>query len=191
MSKHIISGKTGEEAGIRGKWSFNEAIIVFTAKWSHYTHSRMSVVCKSHCACMCVLISTSSCLLASSFLCMRDSLVRRLLKCMSLIMLALFVVTSFTDWENKRSFINTKNLTLWCVMSYKMMWYYVILNTGWLRQIREKSWTNQNDKLLFLRVVGDAERSHCLFEVFVCRLLGAPVNTVIQTIHVLFINAAR
>lgn len=50
---------------------------------------------------MYVCVFTSSCLLASSFLSMRDSLVRRLLKCMSLIMLARFVVTSFTDCKKQ------------------------------------------------------------------------------------------
>lgn len=37
--------------------------------------------------------------------------------------------------------------------------------------------TNQDDELLFLRVVGDAERTHGLFEVFVCGFLGAPDDT--------------
>lgn len=60
----------------------------------------MSLSFRGECA---VCVCTSSCLLASSFLCMRDSLVRRLLKCMSFIMFALFVVTSFTDCKNKQS----------------------------------------------------------------------------------------
>lgn len=37
--------------------------------------------------------------------------------------------------------------------------------------------THQDDQLLLLRVVGDAEGPHCLLEVFVCRLLGTPVHT--------------
>ena len=47
-------------------------------------------------------VCTSSWRLASSFLCIKDSLVRKLLKCMSLIMLARLVVTSFTDYRPKK-----------------------------------------------------------------------------------------
>lgn len=43
-------------------------------------------------------------------------------------------------------------------------------------ELRDGSATHQDDQLLLLRVVGDAEGPHRLLEVFVRRLLRTPVT---------------
>lgn len=45
--------------------------------------------------------------------------------------------------------------------------------------------THQDDQLLLLRVVGDAEGPHCLLKVFVCRVLRTPVSDATHNVKTL------
>lgn len=103
--------------------------------------------------------STSSCLVASSFLSISVSFVRRLLKCMSLNIVIRFAVTSLTDWKRNKTIHLRKLQKQKCIKN----WIWNIPNY-------------QNNQLLFFRVVSDVKSSDRFFKVFMRWVFCTPIQ---------------